>query len=769
MKISKSLFGKLFFTTATLFVFYLSFTFLSAQDFQSGYDLSGGEGDEANFFLQQAISEDNALKTKAEQFNGKLSGVYEGNRLSCPYAFERDLFVGSKGEDVRLLQVLLNSDRRTLISTSGAGSLGVESDTFGEATKEAVKKFQALFIEYTGVANGRFGPRTRTVMNAICNGENKPSSASSLQTRQNVNIYENIFSVQRGAVPGGVATVVTGNTDTVPPRVSLSANVSSVKIGDTFKVILNASEEIVPISPDSIIVEGGVVKEIRKLSKTSYTVTVIINEEEKVKKVLVQVEADKIEDLAGNKNENASNEIAVKVLAQNLAESGTGNSVLGEEEVGINSLLNKIISSAPTCTYNGSGILITIGLDGKQLNTSGCAQTQTQNLAGSGQTYNCNGQQIPITQQCQQQQSQTVCSTTINPYTGLPQQQCQQMTPQQAQAQQAAQQKAMENQQLGQILGKLFGGQGFGSGQNSPGGQFGGGGSGGGMFGGGLPGTLPDQKAIADGLKAASTQSVEALRKAQISACQGKEESPECTTATAALKLAENANKQAGQNSGSGGLYSEMKNANVAYNNCTKAKGEEGLSPEQIESACLGAYNSMVKANAAYKKTNSDFCSNESNRESIGAKDKDACISQMGQPGRNIDAVKERGKDCASGYPHYCDKDTCYDKKDVLLISSFNPSRPPYLITRNFSNKDSSTISAKQSECIVVIPELAPKNYYETLPFTGCATPGYANKKNPGEKDKNYKAKADTPRKTLQFINVYKFTEPLRSAPCPLK
>lgn len=453
-------FVKSFLILSSIFFVYLFAQLAVAQDLGGGYDLSGGEGDEANFFLQKAITEDDALKTKAEQFNGARSGVYEGSRLSCPYAFERDLFVGSKGEDVRLMQVLLNSDKRTLIAVSGPGSLGQESDSYGEATKEAVKKFQALFIEYTGVANGRFGPRTRTVMNAICNGENQPSNAPTLEARQNRNIYENIFSVQKNAVPGGIATTNVGvDADGVPPRVSLSANVSSVKMGETFKVILSASEEIVPISPDSLIVDGGTVKEIRKLSKTSYTATIIINEEEGVKNVLVQVEADKIEDLIGNKNESASNEISVKVIpAEKIAEATAS----GEGEVGLNSLLDKIIASAPQCNYNGSGILVTVAPDGKPVNTTGCAPTQTQNQPGAGQTYDCNGQKIPVTQPCQQQ-TQTVCTIQPNPYTGIPQQVCQQVSQQQAQAMQQAQQ----NQQMGQLLGQLM--RGFGGGQNGTG------------------------------------------------------------------------------------------------------------------------------------------------------------------------------------------------------------------------------------------------------------------------------------------------------------
>lgn len=446
------------FSGKSLLIFSIIFSlffvyFVSAQDYQ----LSGGEEDDVNLYLQAAVSGENNLKTKAEEFNGERSGVYDKEKLACPYAFERDLYVGIQGEDVRLLQVLLNSDRRTLVSVSGKESIGQESGNFGESTKDAVKRFQSLFIEYTGVANGRFGPRTRTVMNAICNGENKPSTAASAETRQNRNIYENVFSVQRGAVPGGIATIGVGQkVDITPPRVSLSANVSTVKFGESFKVLLNASEEIVPITPDSVIVDGGAVKEIRKLSKTSYSIT--LNHNEDAKKVLIQIEADRVEDLAGLKNENASNEVSVKVSGSAaVAKDGdtkTDDTKGVEEEINLDSILNKIISSSPECRYNGSGLLITVGTDGKQLNTTGCPQTQTQNQNLAGQTYNCNGQQIPVTQPCQNQQNQqqqTVCTQQPSLFGGAPQLVCQQMTPQQAQAAQQAQQQQDLNRLLGQL------------------------------------------------------------------------------------------------------------------------------------------------------------------------------------------------------------------------------------------------------------------------------------------------------------------------------
>lgn len=72
--------------------------------------------------------------------------------------FLRDLFLGVVGEDVRALQVYLNSKGFTLAET-GAGSAGGETTMFGALTRAALVKFQAAM----GIAPaaGYFGPKTR--------------------------------------------------------------------------------------------------------------------------------------------------------------------------------------------------------------------------------------------------------------------------------------------------------------------------------------------------------------------------------------------------------------------------------------------------------------------------------------------------------------------------------------------------------------------------------------------------------------------------------
>lgn len=404
-----------------------------------GYeDFTGSTEDGAeNIYLKAAAKpKDTSVKTPAQVANGDLAGKYTGTRLSCPYAFERDLYVGTKGEDVRLLQTILNLDQRTTVAESGTASKGQETTIFGQATKDAVKKFQALFIEYIGIANGRFGPRTRTVMNAVCNGSYKTSSEKAYNNVENVQeAQQNIQNAQNNT-----STSTQTFKETTPPQVSLSANLNAVAKGDTFKVIVYTSEEIKRFTPESVIIDGGTVKEVRKLSRTSYTIIVIPNEDAKV--VLVQIEAEKIEDLSGNLNENASNEIIVKVVIPPsnivIIPSANSTNTSNTDTTSLNSLLDKIVASAPNCTYNSTGLLIT----GTDKNTAGCPTQQTV-TASTTSYYSCYGQSIPTTQSCAYNSS--------------------------AAAQQAAQQAAQSSgmSSLGEMLGKLLKSAGGGGSQST--------------------------------------------------------------------------------------------------------------------------------------------------------------------------------------------------------------------------------------------------------------------------------------------------------------
>src|SRR3989344_557077 len=90
-----------------------------------------------------------------------------GTSGACP-ALTRDLQLGSSGEDVKALQMFLNSSATTQVASAGAGSPGNESTYFGGLTKAAAMKFQAA--NNVSPIAGYVGRITRAAIAAVCCG-----------------------------------------------------------------------------------------------------------------------------------------------------------------------------------------------------------------------------------------------------------------------------------------------------------------------------------------------------------------------------------------------------------------------------------------------------------------------------------------------------------------------------------------------------------------------------------------------------------------------
>jgi len=100
----------------------------------------------------------------------------------------RNLRLGVSGQDVLLLQQLLNNEATTRLASSGAGALGSETTYFGEKTKGAVVRFQNLYanevLSPVGLTSGSgfVGVYTRAKLTVLCEKSKKKTSVSAVES-----------------------------------------------------------------------------------------------------------------------------------------------------------------------------------------------------------------------------------------------------------------------------------------------------------------------------------------------------------------------------------------------------------------------------------------------------------------------------------------------------------------------------------------------------------------------------------------------------------
>jgi peptidoglycan hydrolase-like protein with peptidoglycan-binding domain len=90
------------------------------------------------------------------------------------YSYDRNLTLGSSGNDVIELQTVLIAERQLVLPE------GVSKGYFGSLTQEALRKYQALHNIFPAL--GYFGPLTRTYMSALLPIESGPVPAPTKNT-----------------------------------------------------------------------------------------------------------------------------------------------------------------------------------------------------------------------------------------------------------------------------------------------------------------------------------------------------------------------------------------------------------------------------------------------------------------------------------------------------------------------------------------------------------------------------------------------------------
>ena len=152
--------------------------------------------------------------------------------------FATTLVLGSTGDDVSLLKVVLNSDKDTKIISNST----IETDIFDSAIELAVIKFQEKYINEilipSGLTKGTgiVGPSTRKKLDAIINSILNPSkatstSATSTNSTSTQSTNSQIQNIINKVVPAVVVYPIPGKPDSVAPTITVTASPEKVTKG----------------------------------------------------------------------------------------------------------------------------------------------------------------------------------------------------------------------------------------------------------------------------------------------------------------------------------------------------------------------------------------------------------------------------------------------------------------------------------------------------------------------------------------------------------
>lgn len=171
--------------------------------------------------------------------------------------FTENLSLGSSGAQVTALQRVLNQDPDTRVAATGPGSLGQETNYFGQLTKAAVVRFQEkhsseiLTPAELTKGTGRVGSYTRAKLNVLSTLAAATKSTSSAATtatsaangvpteylvkeNEKVDIYvgdKMIANIRKRLFNAIDAAIISGSTATVTPPTIRPGDMPSIAIG----------------------------------------------------------------------------------------------------------------------------------------------------------------------------------------------------------------------------------------------------------------------------------------------------------------------------------------------------------------------------------------------------------------------------------------------------------------------------------------------------------------------------------------------------------
>lgn len=193
--------------------------------------------------------------------NGQpTSGGSTGGSMTssvCPFTWTTNLMTGSNSADVMKLQKFLNSSSDTMVSASGTGSAGMESNYYGAKTAAAVTKFQEKYaadiLTPVGLTKGtgKFLTSSRAKANMLCATASNPSNPGTPSTGTGLMVSSasqpaNGYIVKNASrVPFTKFTVTAGNDGDV--------TVNSVVVQRTGLIARGAFQGVVLLDDQGVI------------------------------------------------------------------------------------------------------------------------------------------------------------------------------------------------------------------------------------------------------------------------------------------------------------------------------------------------------------------------------------------------------------------------------------------------------------------------------------------------------------------------------------
>jgi len=285
--------------------------------------------------VEELTAQINSLLATIASLQSQISSVSSTNTTSSSsgsgYTFTRNLKQGDTGEDVRNLQKSLNGDTATRVASSGAGSPGNETATFGPATKAAVIRFQNKYSQAVlapfGLTSGTgfVGSGTRAKLNSMGG-----SSSTNTTTTTTTTTTGTTVTTPMGSGLTVTAAAVQPGAQLAPLKAAripfTKVNFTASNAGDVTvdSLVVERAGQSVDASIDSIVLldEKGMQVGLSKTLNSQHQVTL-------TQSFVVKAGQSRAMTLAANRPSSGTSAHAGMVVALSLVQVNTSATVNG--------------------------------------------------------------------------------------------------------------------------------------------------------------------------------------------------------------------------------------------------------------------------------------------------------------------------------------------------------------------------------------------------------------------------------------------------------